>query len=453
MFTRGLALGAVALLLMGGCSSDGDKDGSSGTDGSGATGSGADGSGANGSGDGTGADGSGLAGASATGTGATGTGTGATGTGATGTGASGSFVDENNDGIPDNECAAVWTDAEAVPAILHFVIDKSTSMNESSPSTGNMSKWEATREALVNAFPIMPASLAVGEFFYPNAQGGCVEGDSGGVYPAPLDAAQVQALQDGVMAIQNPTNPPGTPTHDAWREGLRQLEVTLANPPTGFEMARGYLVLVTDGMPVRTLNCGPADGNNIAVTEEQFNVFIDDVAATSQSTGIQTFVIGVPGSENDNQVPTINGELDYLPRTKLSEVAIAGLTAAAGCSTAGPNYCHIDMTDPSIDFVAELTRVVGDISVSVASCEYPMPVNTNPSLIVDPFVPLLVNYFSGGSTTPTPLLQSVGCAGGIGWDYTDAAETSITLCPSTCDTVRNDPTAEVRLSLGCIPVG
>ena len=111
------------------------------------------------------------------------------------------------------------------------------------------------------------------------------------------------------------------------------------------------------------------------------------------------------------------------------------------------------MTDPNINFVTELTQVVGDISVAVASCEYPVPVNTNPEPIVDPFVPLLVNYFSGGSTTPTSLLQSVGCADGNGWDYTDASETSITLCASTRDTVRGDPTAEVRLSLGCIPVG
>ena len=444
MLARDLAVGATFLLLIAGCS--GSDDG--GLTGSGANGSGANGSGADGSGDAAGTDGSGLAGASATGTGATGS-----GTGATGTGASGSFVDENQDGIPDNECAAVWTDTEAVPAILHFVIDKSTSMNESAPSTGSMSKWEATRAALVDAFPNMPSSLAVGEFFYPNADGGCVQPETGGVPIAPLTAPQVQALQDGVMAIANPTNPAGTPTHDAWREGLRELMLTLNDPPAGFESARGYLVLVTDGMPVRTLNCGRADGNNIAVTEAQFDEFIDDVAATSQNTGIQTFVIGVPGSENDNQVPTVNGVPEYQPRTKLSEVAIAGQTATAGCSTTGPNYCHIDMTDPSIDFVAELTRVVGDISVSVASCEYPVPVNTNPMLIVDPFVPLLVNYFPGGSSTPESLPQSVGCDTGVGWDYTDASESSITLCPTTCNTIREDPAAEIRVSLGCIEVG
>jgi len=452
MLARGLAWGAIFLLLVGGCSSSDEDGDGSGADGSGDDGSGDDGSGASGSadgsGDGTAGSGSGLAGASATGTGATGT-----GTGATGTGGAGSFVDENQDGIPDNECAAVWTDAEAVPAILMFVIDKSTSMNDSSESTGNLTKWEATREALVEAFPNMPSSLAVGEFFYPNDEGGCVQPEVGGVPIAPLDATQVAALQAGVMAVDNPTNPAGTPTHDAWREGLRQLQEALANPPIGYEMARGYLVLVTDGMPVRTLNCGQAAGNNIAVTENQFNEFILDVNETSQTTGNQTFVIGVPGSELTNQVPTVNGELDYLPRTKLSEVAIAGQTATAGCSTTGPNYCHIDMTDPTIDFVAELTRVVGDISVSVASCEYPVPENTNPDLIIDPFAPPLVNYYPGGATTPTPLLQSVGCADGTGWDYTDASETSITLCPTTCDIVRNDPAAEVRISLGCIPVG
>ena len=64
------------------------------------------------------------------------------------------------------------------------------------------------------------------------------------------------------------------------------------------------------------------------------------------------------------------------------------------------------MTDPNINFVTELTQVVGDISVAVASCEYPVPVNTNPEPIVDPFVPLLVNYFSGGS--PPRFATAVG---------------------------------------------
>ena len=256
--------------------------------------------------------------------------------------------------VPTDACVDTSAGADSAPAILQFVIDKSTSMNETAPSTNGDSKWGATREALNLSYPTMDPTLAVGEFFYPNATGGCVQ-PNGGVDIAPLTDAQVQALIDGANAIADPTSPAGTPTHDAWREGLRRLQLVLANPPPGYETAKGYVVLMTDGMPVRTLNCGQAAGDNIAVTEEQFNEFINDVAQTTAATGIQTFVIGVPGSENDNQVPTDpsgNG-VDYVPRTKLSEVAIAGQTAIAGCNPDGPNYCHIDMVEDP-DFVEGL---------------------------------------------------------------------------------------------------
>ena len=237
------------------------------------------------------------------------------------------------------------------------------------------------------------------------------------------------------------------------REGLRHLQEVLANPPAGFELARGYLVLVTDGMPVRKLNCEQTEGPGLAVTDAEFNELIDDVAATSASTGVETFVIGVPGSELTNQVPTVNGEPEYLPQTKLSELAQAGMTAPAGCSTTGPNYCHIDMTDPSIDFVTALTDVIGTISSSVASCAYPVPENPDPTLIVDPFNPLSVMYYAAGSTAASTLPQSVGCTDGLGWDYANSSQDTINLCPTSCSTVQADTEAQIRVSLGCVPVG
>ena len=347
-------------------------------------------------------------------------------------------------------CVQVASDTQASPSILEFVIDKSTSMNETAPSTDGDSKWGATRQALINSYPTMDPSLAVGEFFYPNAQGGCVN-QSGGVDIAPLTAEHVQELIDGVNAIADPTSPAGTPTHDAWREGLRRLQLTLANPPPGYETAKGYIVLVTDGMPVRTLNCGQAAGDNIAVTEEQFDEYITDVATTTAETGIQTFVIGVPGSENDNQVPTDpsgNG-VDYVPRTKLSEVAIAGQTAIDGCDPVGPNYCHIDMVETD-DFVSGLQAAIETVLSSVVSCDFPVP---EPQVADNVFVDLNqveVNYYATNAPdVKIPLSKSEdGCVNGE-WQFNEDS-TLIVLCDSACTTIQADSGARVQVDFGCL---
>jgi hypothetical protein len=346
-------------------------------------------------------------------------------------------------------CTQVASDALPSPSILEFVIDKSTSMNNIAPSTGASSKWEATREALSLSFPTMSPSLAAGEFFYPNADGGCVD-QSGGVDIAPLTPDHAQALVDGVMAIDNPTNLQGTPTHDAWREGLRRLQLVLADPPPGYETAKGYLVLMTDGMPVRTLGCGQSAGDKSAVTEVQFDEFIADVQQTTVTTGIKTFAIAVPGAEKENQVPTDPSGIgiDYVPRTKLSEVAIAGQTASDGCSTAGPNWCHIDMVDGA-DFVADLQAAVETVLSTVVSCDFTVPTLDMPNVFLD-INQVEVNYFA--STAPDmaiPLSKSPdGCASGD-WQFVNDNR-QIQLCDSACSTVQADPGARVQVDFGCV---
>lgn len=343
--------------------------------------------------------------------------------------------------------------AEATPPILQFVFDKSTSMNDSTPSTGNLTKWVATRQAMSQGFAAMDSSFVVGEFFYPNATGGCVN-QSGGVDAAPLTAAQVLALQNGIMAVPIPTSPAGTPTHDAFLEGLRRLQLVLANPPPGYENSPGYLVLATDGMPVRSLNCGPALGDRIAVTEVQFNEIITEIANTYANFGIQTFVIAVPGAEDTSQVPTdpSGSGLDYLPRTKLSEAAVAGGTAVAGCDNSGvPYYCDIDMVDAP-DFVVALTTALGAISKRVISCSYEVP-PAPPGAVVDP-TKIRVDYTPGGGTARTlTKANDSSCVGGqwyVAAQDASGMPTQLQLCPTTCDTVMNDPGAQISVIFECV---
>jgi hypothetical protein len=284
---------------------------------------------------------------------------------------------------------------------------------------------------------------------------GCARDTGGipGVPIAPLDGTQVAALQEGVRSVPNPTDIPGTPTHDAWRVGLGRLQQALANPPAGFESAEGYIVLMTDGMPTVTLDCLASYGcRNVGgspggVDSAEWQEIITDVATTAASTGIHTFVIGVPGSEEDGDVPVINGQKDYEPRSMLSALAIAGQTATDGCQANGPNYCHIDMVETD-DFVSSLKAVVGDIASSVVSCQYPVPDVGIENVFVNPD-DVVMNYLPGGQEPAIALLQSRDNCGSGSWYYNED-QTMITLCDSVCTTVRNDPLAEMQVFFGCL---
>jgi hypothetical protein len=348
--------------------------------------------------------------------------------------------------------------ADATPPILQFVLDKSTSMNSTEfPSTMGQSKWVATRTAFSQGFAAMPSNFMVGEFFYPNATGGCVN-QTGGVAanilsaPGILTPTHVGDLQAGIMAVPSPTSPAGTPTHDAYLEGLRRLQAVPR--PLEYQNSPGYIVLVTDGMPVRSLNCGQAAGDNIAVTEVQFNEIITEITNTRTNFGIQTFVIAVPGSEDTSQVPTdpSGSGLDYLPRSKLSEAAQAGGTATPGCDNSGvPFYCDIDMVDAP-DFVAALTTALGAIATRVISCSYEVP--PAPAGSVVDTNRIRVDYTPGGGTVRT--LGRAGDSSCVGGQWYVSAQdpsgmpTQLELCPSTCDTVMADLGAIIEVTFECI---
>jgi hypothetical protein len=158
-------------------------------------------------------------------------------------------------------------------------------------------------------------------------------------------------------------------------------------------------------------------------------------------------VIGVPGSENTDQV-TCNGVVQYDPRSKLSEVATAGGTAKAGCSDAGPNYCHIDLTNPSIDFVAELTAAIGVIATTVASCQYDVP--PPPQNLQVNYNAIEVRYYAGGGTTFVTFPKNEGCPTPEGWQFTDASNSAVVFCADTCTMVQADPQARIQIYFGCL---
>ncbi|MBN1611333.1 MAG: VWA domain-containing protein [Polyangiaceae bacterium] len=433
----------------------------------------------NGDGSGTGSAGSG------TGTGSgpsTGSGKDAGADSATGSAGSNGTSDGGDDfdvNVETEACAQLSIGAQGKPAILVMVIDKSTSMNDTSNrSTGGASKWQATRDALVAAIPNLPRSLAVGELFFPNVsiQGvspsGCEDANSLIVRPGPMsDDAQVQELVDAVNAVPVPTDLSGTPTYDAYAIGVQMVQAALAHPPAGFEDATGYVMLATDGMPTHSSDCGDAfgrgDGSRLAVSEAQWQEILDLAEDAAANEGINTFVVGVPGSEATNQVPCAdaNGDathtcqgsnpaLDYIPMSKLSELAVLGRTAVDGCTINGPRYCQIDLTQTD-DLVTGLERAIGTIAQSIVSCEYHVPTQeeiqeqAGPNVFPD-YDAVVVDLYANGSSTVTEQLRRSDddCATG-GWQYNED-KTLLTLCDATCGAIKTDPYAAIEINFGCV---
>jgi hypothetical protein len=344
--------------------------------------------------------------------------------------------------LPSGACAETFGEAQLKPPIIEITVDNTESMSSTAPSTGGLTKMAATRQALAAAFPRIPPSYAVGMTYYHVNQGPCNDGVQA-VPIAPMTAAQVQALTNSINTQRQIQM---TPSEDAWRFASNYV-LSFTGLPANYAQSSRHVVVLTDGVPTLGNNCADSQGCDLGVSVAQYQSYIDAVAAAN-AAGLQTYVIGVPGSENTDQVTCTNGTIEYDPRTKLSEVAVAGGTAKAGCSVAGPNYCHIDLTNPDIDFVAELTAAIGMITATVASCQYEVP-PPPPNLQVN-YNAIEVRYYAGGSPDFTLLPRNDGCPTPEGWQFTDANNTGIVFCGDTCTAVQADPQARIQIYFGCL---
>lgn len=331
---------------------------------------------------------------------------------------------------PDDACATSTDGASPLPSILQLVVDTSGSMDwppgwrPSSPDDSKppgATKWEITRDALLTAVQALPPDVALGVSFYPNVQQQettcllsemavplTLLGDSGSVARG--------SWEDAIAAV----DPVGaTPTHGAYRFGLVQLVATDL-PGTKF------VLLITDGTPTCTIDC--------VCTEDDLPVDsapLLEEAATALGDGIRTFVIGSPGSEGTRDV--------------LSQLAVVGGTAAAGCSPSGPNYCHFDMTSEP-DLAGGLAEALDAIATQLRSCEYPIPAPPAGEELDPNRVNVLYTPPDGTAVTIARDPSASECQ--EGWQYSPEGD-SIVLCGRSCEQVRTDGTGTVEVLFGC----
>jgi hypothetical protein len=365
-----------------------------------------------------------------------------------GTGASGPITTQGlvpitraqADQLTGAACEGWQGEPEPGPAVLEFQVDITSSMGAQTASTGNQSKWQAMQSALPQALGALPAAWAVGLAFFSTPRAGqCYQG----MQAVPIAANTPDHVTALTNAIQQQTPNGYTPTEAAYDFALQQVQVFGSN--------NNYIVIVTDGVPSINADAGcTLGGTGLAITQSAYNAFIANVAAQTASTGVRTFVVGVPGSEELQQA-------DYDPMYELSRLAEAGQTAMAGC-TSSPGtlalgevnprgtYCHYDMTQTT-SFADAMQAAIGSIAGGIVSCNYTVPVSSDPNQVV---LPGRTNLVYDDGTGQKYLVQpNTSAACDVGWHFTDATNTAIEICSTTCAIVQANWQGSLTLVFGC----
>ena len=295
-----LALGcalAAALAAGAGCSSD--DGGSSIGDGAGGS-SGSSGSSGNA---GSFAGSSGNGGNNPDGGG--GTSGGGSGDGGGGSGSGGTGTTDGGEILPDGACGLTSVDKTKRPVNILLVIDKSGSMLDT-PGAFTMNKWVAMQSALTTVLNATAADIDFGLELYPS-------GDT-----CQTSATFAVPIEDGTTGVPkiimdlDAVTPAGfTPT----AAGIRQAHLYFTSGAGSALEGDKFVLLATDGgpncnaaltcteatcttnldgdCPVPGANCCSGAGSS-ACLDEQATV---DAITELQAAGVDTFVVGIPGSE------------------------------------------------------------------------------------------------------------------------------------------------------------
>ena len=326
-------------------------------------------------------------------------------------------------------CGNQQIPAIANPPNLYFIVDRSGSMADPLPGSP-YSKYENARIAISIMLRAVGHRVRYGAAVYPALvnNDGCDPGVQ--VFPTtdgdpPSYAENGEngpILSDLLMRLGNVPPYGGTPTAAT----LRDLEPTIE----GLTGKKTYVVLMTDGAPNCNLDlqCGTGgcipniEGLVVAGTScnASFNCCAPNVStgncvdaddseaavAAYEKAGVDTYVVGMPGSE--------------AYRAVLGRLAVAGNTARPGDT---PYYAVSDTN--------ELSQALRSIGAQVAiSCDLP--------LSDAPEDPELVNVYFDNEVVPK---------GDDGWQY--SGDKSILIQGAACTKLSSGDVLNVQVLSGC----
>ncbi|MDO9020225.1 MAG: MopE-related protein [Deltaproteobacteria bacterium] len=264
-------------------------------------------------------------------------------------------------------------------AEITLIADRSGSM--SARFSDGSTRWGALRSAVNIVLPRVEDAFDIGLQMFPI--GGTCGVPAGGM-TFPPSRGNARLITDLMQRI----GPDGwTPTRAAIAGAAGYFR---SHPTT----RRRFVLLATDGAP----NCDSGVG---AVVSE---------LTALRATGVDTFVLGVPG-----------------PRDALNEMARAGGRARSG----GTAFYDASSTRQLIDAMNAITGATN-------SCEYPVPSGLPTITDLAQFRVLL-----GGAVIPSD--------GANGWTFTDASRSRLRFNGSSCATLRTGTSIGAVVTYNCPP--
>jgi len=390
---------------------------------------------------------------------------------------------------PDAACAKFSAEAQQAPAAMLIVLDGSASMNK-------QSKWGTAQLAIVGAIDkdvfdtmslgltVFPSAFsdppqclcdAIGvpdiqqcKQLFPILTGG--PGVSCGVPilpQVPMAAAgkdktnaasgvrrQIYDWLVGHNPLSNGDD--GSPIYDALRAGYETLKA--------YPVERRILTLITDGgfsctsvaSPPRT---GIQDANGCPDWEEPQSVnALINAARTDAGKPINTFVVGVPGSNSTGQKVDGFDTPPYNMQLALSTYAVTGSpdTVDPACSkdavftqggAAPAKPCHIDLSNGAGFNADALAKAIADIRGKALGCIYDLPAapagqSIDPSQVN---VDMTVDGAAKGLKKRSDPMDT--CAGEGCWDYT--ADGKVEILGGACSSILAAQSVKVDILVGC----
>ncbi len=434
---------------------------------------------------GTGASGAGASGAGASGTGPSGAGASATGPASTGTlsgggGMGGSPVTDL--GVPDGfgACAKFSAAAQQDPAAMLIVLQGSASMTTSG-------KWTAAGQAIIQAIDNdIFDTMSIGLTSFPNGTTpapACLHGLYKNVYcsyytggtsdplPVPIAPAGTNKstaatgvrhdiltwLNSHTPESQDPSN--SSPIYDAMNAGYTVLQ--------GTNIAKRMLILITDGGFDCTSVSGDPARLSAAISDglcpdwespDEVNALIT-AARTSATAPVDTFIIGVPGSNtHPNQIQGKWTAAPYWMMLALSTYAVSGSpttvdpscdSSAVWTKTGAPpvNPCHIDLSNGANFNAKALSNAIATLRSKELGCTYNLPQPPPGETINMDDVNVVVTANGMQEAIPRRSNPTDMCTTSPCWDYD--ANGKVVLIGAACSSVSTAADAVVDIYVGC----